>query len=254
MNKARSRKLDGYYEKHRELPGCMGGTYISSNVVNLTPEEHYTAHLLLVKLYREEPKLVYAAKMMTIGNPLKNKGRKNKLYGWLRREFVKHISIERKKNPIIWTTEMRKAQSDRKLGIPGHKQSNETKQKISNSRKLLPKESFLIGAAKTAVKNKGKKRSLETRLKMSASHDHKPRSLSIEAREKIRLSRIGKSHSDETRAKVSLSMIGKPKDSVTCPYCGKTGGKPSMMRFHFTNCKLSIFYTELQEESVQQIP
>lgn len=29
----------------------------------------------------------------------------------------------------------------------------------------------------------------------------------------------------------------KKKDKVTCPHCGKSGGKPVMKRFHFDNCK-----------------
>lgn len=28
-----------------------------------------------------------------------------------------------------------------------------------------------------------------------------------------------------------------PKPKVTCPHCGKTGGRPVMIRFHFDNCK-----------------
>jgi group I intron endonuclease len=30
---------------------------------------------------------------------------------------------------------------------------------------------------------------------------------------------------------------GIPKEKVTCPHCGKTGGKPIMVRYHFDNCK-----------------
>lgn len=249
MNKARTRNLEGYFEKHRELPGCMGGTYNSLNVVKLTPEEHYTAHLLLIKIYPKEYKLVYAAKMMTIGDAFKNRGRKNKLYGWLRRRFAKQISIDRKKNPVIWTKEMRKAQSERKLGIPGHKQTTLTKQKISISHKLRPRESFLIGAAKTALKNKGKKRSLETRLKMSAAHDHKPRIVSQESREKAKLSKLGYKPSEETKLKTSLTMKGVPKIVVSCPHCGKTGGKPAMVKYHFNKCK-----TYLQNISSKILP
>lgn len=32
-------------------------------------------------------------------------------------------------------------------------------------------------------------------------------------------------------------LKGKEKEQVTCPYCGKTGGKPTMSRWHFENCK-----------------
>jgi hypothetical protein len=32
----------------------------------------------------------------------------------------------------------------------------------------------------------------------------------------------------------------KPKEKVTCPHCGKTGGKPVMIRYHFDLCKTKI--------------
>lgn len=31
--------------------------------------------------------------------------------------------------------------------------------------------------------------------------------------------------------------LRKPKPQVTCPHCGKVGGKPTMYRFHFNSCK-----------------
>ena len=40
-----------YFEKHRIIPGCMGGTYTFTNVSYLTLEEHYVAHQLLAKIY-----------------------------------------------------------------------------------------------------------------------------------------------------------------------------------------------------------
>lgn len=41
-----------YTEKHRILPGCMGGKYTKDNVVRLTGREHYIAHALLWKAHR----------------------------------------------------------------------------------------------------------------------------------------------------------------------------------------------------------
>lgn len=38
--------------------------------------------------------------------------------------------------------------------------------------------------------------------------------------------------------KISKALKGKPKERVTCPHCGKTGGKSNMTRYHFENCKL----------------
>lgn len=58
-----------------------------------------------------------------------------------------------------------------------------------------------------------------------------------------------KKHSDETKTKLSKPRTlesrikqsqtnkGRIHTTVTCPYCGKSGGKPSMKQWHFTNCK-----------------
>jgi hypothetical protein len=74
----------GYYEKHRIIPGCMGGTYDIKNIVWLTAEEHFVAHQLLYKIYKL-PKLLYAINMMTIHNTQGRVG--NKKYSWLRKHF-----------------------------------------------------------------------------------------------------------------------------------------------------------------------
>lgn len=64
----------------------MGGTDSKENLVDLTPEEHFVAHQLLVKLFPNNQKLIYAAAMMTRGH----NGRRanNKLFGWIRKQFA----------------------------------------------------------------------------------------------------------------------------------------------------------------------
>jgi hypothetical protein len=64
----------------------MNGSDDDSNLVNLTPEEHYLAHQLLIKIYPNNQKLVKAAQMMIPNRP------SNKLYGWLRRKFSEVMS------------------------------------------------------------------------------------------------------------------------------------------------------------------
>lgn len=64
----------------------MGGSDELENLVELTPEEHYVAHQLLVKIYPENKSLICAASMMI---PLR---KSNKLYGWLRRKHRKCMS------------------------------------------------------------------------------------------------------------------------------------------------------------------
>lgn len=91
--RARYRTLDSYTEKHHIIPRCMGGTDDIGNLVDLTPEEHYVAHQLLVKMYPKEKGLIWAALQMTgHGNGSRVN---NKLYGWLKRKY-QHVAKQRK--------------------------------------------------------------------------------------------------------------------------------------------------------------
>jgi len=50
---------------------------------------------------------------------------------------------------------------------------------------------------------------------------------------------IAKSNmSDETKLKISIASKGVPKQVITCPHCGKSGGISGMKRYHFDKCKL----------------
>lgn len=68
---------------HHIIPKCIGGTNDRNNIVALTPEEHYVAHQLLVKIHPTNDKLIFAAHRMGTSN--------NKLYGWLRRAHNANI-------------------------------------------------------------------------------------------------------------------------------------------------------------------
>lgn len=91
VTRGKTRKLsDQYLERHHIIPKCLGGSDDIENISLLTPEEHYTAHLLLVKIYPNEKKLVFAAVMMNTTSKFHNDGigRSNKLYGWLKRKYL----------------------------------------------------------------------------------------------------------------------------------------------------------------------
>ena len=79
--KSRNRILTECYERHHILPKCIGGTDDDANIATLTPEEHYIGHQLLVKIYPNNNKLIWAATMMIPNRP------HNKLYGWLKRKL-----------------------------------------------------------------------------------------------------------------------------------------------------------------------
>jgi hypothetical protein len=79
--RAKIRLLDGYSERHHVVPRCLGGSDVSSNIVNLTPEEHYVAHQLLVKIHPDSIGLVTAASLMS------KRCSGSRAYGWLRRRI-----------------------------------------------------------------------------------------------------------------------------------------------------------------------
>jgi hypothetical protein len=90
VERGKSRILEGYTERHHIIPRCMGGTDELSNLVDLTAEEHYVCHQLLVKMYPEEIGLVRAAMFMTASG-LGPKRHGNKMYGWLKRRFSEYM-------------------------------------------------------------------------------------------------------------------------------------------------------------------
>ena len=168
MERSFERQLTGYVEKHHVIPKCMGGDDQSRNLAILTPEEHYLAHLLLVKIYPKNNKLVFAANMMCINRP------NNKKYGWIKRKHSKAQSESKKgKKPSLETKQkMSESQKGNKYCL-GRKLSSETKQKMSEALK-------------------GKKRSLETIQKMSDANKGNKHCL-------------GYKHSPEAKQKISES-------------------------------------------------
>jgi hypothetical protein len=103
ITRGKERTLKGYKEVHHIIPRCMGGLDEKSNLVDLTPEEHYIAHQLLVKIYPNNYKLIRAAAMM-IPNRLNNK-----MYGWLRRKFsiaqsVSQSGLNNSQSGTFWIT------------------------------------------------------------------------------------------------------------------------------------------------------
>jgi len=96
VRRGQTRILEGYSEKHHIVPRCMGGTDEVSNLVKLTPEEHYLCHLLLVKIYPNNIRLVKSAMFMVSSNNTVK--RNNKAYGWLKREYSNSIKGESNPN------------------------------------------------------------------------------------------------------------------------------------------------------------
>lgn len=64
-----TRNLGVYCEKHHIAPRCMGGTNEFNNLTTLTYREHFIAHLLLTKIYKEHRGINYALLCMLRKQP-----------------------------------------------------------------------------------------------------------------------------------------------------------------------------------------
>jgi len=62
INRAQSRTISGYTEKHHIIPKSLGGSNQSSNLVTLTAREHFICHMLLVRMVMgiHKQKMVHA--------------------------------------------------------------------------------------------------------------------------------------------------------------------------------------------------
>jgi NUMOD3 motif len=87
IGRAQIRKLDGYCERHHIVPKCMGGSNADSNIVELSPEEHYIAHQLLMKMF---PSIVVLSKATAF---MAQQCIGNKAHGWIRRRAAEAVSI-----------------------------------------------------------------------------------------------------------------------------------------------------------------
>ena len=82
--------------------------------------------------------------------------------------------------------------------------------------------------------NKGKKMSDESKKKMSEAQIGKKHS--EESKKKMSDIMKGRVFTDEWKANMSKAQSGFKQEIVTCPHCGKSGGKNNMSRYHFNNC------------------
>ena len=204
-----------YTEAHHVTPKCLGGDDSTDNIVRLTPEEHYVAHQLLVKLHPGSPKVLFAALMMTVD--ARGKRGSNKKYGWLKRRFSENQRGAA--NPGV-SEQARKKNSEAKKGKPSPRKgvilSEETKKRISDSKKN-PTEETREKLRKASLGRVNGPPSEETKQKLRESQLGK--SVSTETRQKMReawerrrLSGIKSSRnplSNETKQKIRETLSGR---------------------------------------------
>ena len=186
----------------------MGGSNKKENLVYLTAEEHYVAHQLLVKMYPDNKRLVYAANMMCTNSPTGQ--RNNKLYGWLRtklkdgpNQFKKGHKPWNKNKKDNYSNETLSKMSKAKKGLPGHP-----------SEKLNKTFEELYGVEKAKdIKSKCTSNGFKGKTQPQSAKDH--------------LAKIntGKTYSKEINAK-------KASKRCSCLICKKETTASSLTMYH----------------------
>jgi len=204
IERAKSRDISGYTERHHIIPKSLGGTNDLDNLVHLTAKEHYICHLLLIRMTEGEArtKMRYASYCFARRNKHQQDRVKitSRQYQYLREQ----LSLANKERPgpnkgKTFSKETRarlsKALKGRKLGP----QSEEHKAKLGKWERTDAHRKAISEARKAQT---GKQK-----------------------------------RSEETKAKMSAWQRGVPKPKVACEHCGKESSLMNYKRWHGDACK-----------------
>jgi hypothetical protein len=153
IERAKTRQLEGYKEKHHTIPKCMGGLDNKENLVELTAREHFLCHHLLCKIYPENEKLWYALFLMAI-----NKNKKIKYiisareYSYIKEKW--NLYSKNKPKPDGFGDKIRSKERNEKIGKANSKSKPEgfgEAHSIKMKGKPKPK-----GFGEKVIKNKSK--------------------------------------------------------------------------------------------------
>jgi hypothetical protein len=168
-------------ERHHILPRSLGGTDIKSNLVNLTPREHYICHLLLTKFTCGSAYQNMSYALHRITNHSAGKIKSSKMYAMIRKAHADMLSSKLKGVSIMerfgkthshdigdyQKSQIRKSNSERVW-------SDESKIKMGESqrkRKLERPESFAKGPFTQAHKDAISKAALGKGEKFTFVHE-----------------------------------------------------------------------------------
>lgn len=98
-----------YYELHHIIPRCLNGSDLNENLVLLTAREHFLAHWMLTKIYKNDYRLIYAFNRFSQTNK-GLRGQRSRLYKYAREKYIfalKHndewkIKMSRTLSKLIW--------------------------------------------------------------------------------------------------------------------------------------------------------
>lgn len=207
-DRAKSRVLTGYTERHHIIPQSLGGSNDKENLVDLTAREHFICHWLLIKMTEGEcrGKMLYALQSMKAENKYQERHSSAitaRVYERYRTEHAKNHS-ERMKGKPAWN----------KGGVSITEEHRANLRAAALKRPKPTAEAI----AKRLEKVIGQKRSEETRKKMSIAHAGKPKGpMTDEHRLAISMGGRGikkhEGHGDKVR-QANIGVISINKDGI----------------------------------------
>lgn len=230
VNRAKTRSISGYTEKHHIIPKCMGGTNDLHNLAVLTAREHYICHVLLTKMTEGDikRKMIFASRMMLYSSKNHNRTKINsRLSDTLK--TLHAIEMSKLHSGKIVTTETRNKMSKSAKGRPsGFKGRTQTKE--SNSANSIANKGHTRNTAEVVSKI----------IKSREWYKH-----SDETRQKISKGNAGKKmppHSEEAKQRISESLKGRPApwaagSTIKCEHCQKMSNIGNYKRWHGSNCR-----------------
>ena len=212
ITRAKHRTTDLFCERHHIIPTCLGGSNDPDNLVRLTPEEHYVAHQLLVKLHPHHKGIIFSARMM--GNTRGG----NRTYGWLKRK-ANEASLGRICSPEA-KAKISAANKGRKTWA-GKSHSDETKAKIGAS-------------------NTGKRWTDEQKSKL---RDRPASNLGVPCSEERRAKLRGQKRTPEQCERISKAKTGQCTEALLVALHAmheRKRGKPDQKRPKQRSLKVSV--------------
>jgi hypothetical protein len=238
-DRARTRKLNGYIERHHIVPKSLNGTDDKNNLVDLTAREHFICHWLLTKMHTGEAK----AKMIYALNGMKRNGKCTQRY---ETKITARVYENLKKEfSVVHSATM----SGRQANNKGRPMSEAQKIKIRETKASNPFKPTDEWKAALAARRTGQTHSEETKLKMSLSAKGKPKGPMSEEGKRIRSDAAkGKSKPEGMGAKLSATVAAQKaagthytqQPKQTCPHCGIQASKARYTGFHGDKCKLKL--------------
>lgn len=252
-----------YVEKHHIIPRSLGGSDDESNIIALSPRDHFFAHRLLAKIHGG--KMWAALAYMSRGNVKSAKGvritsriydlAKRKDSEWRSDHYTKHNPWRGKKFSPAQLSKMRGPRpsiAGENHPFYGTKRPDTGVviafvKRYASSRAVKPclamanridkicdlraSDGYTDEMRKLAMYFRGAHLGESRKGKMYGSKNPNYGNGAAIAGSKNPM--YGKQQSDDTKRKISE----KAKRTVSCPKCGKMGSISNMKRWHFDNCR-----------------